>query len=72
MAFCHKIVATLDKASVNALQCSSAEKDVSNLPDLNQPVLLEVQSVSVLGVMAKIMFDNGSTAALITHLFFGV
>ena len=36
---------------------------------MNQPVLLEVQAVTVHGVLAKLMFDNGSTAALITHSF---
>ena len=36
---------------------------------MRQPVLLEVQSVRVHGLSAKIMFDNGSTAALVTHTF---
>ena len=39
-------------------------------PNLNQPVLLEVQLVHVeRDVWAKLMWDNGSTAALITHDF---
>ena len=36
---------------------------------MTQPVLLEVQSVEVHGHKAKVMFDNGSTAVLITHSF---
>ena len=38
-------------------------------PDINQPVLLEVQSIAVHGHTVKVMFDNGSSAALITHSF---
>ena len=38
-------------------------------PDVSQPVLLEVQSVGVHGFAAKIMWDNGSSAALVTHAF---
>ena len=47
-----------------------SEESVMGLPSLNQPVLLEIQLVHVNnGVWAKIMWDNGSTAALITHEF---
>ena len=38
-------------------------------PDMSQPVLLEVQAISINKVVAKVMFDNGSTAALVTHHF---
>ena len=38
-------------------------------PDMSQPVLLEVQAISINKVVAKVMFDNGSTAALVTHRF---
>ena len=38
-------------------------------PDLSQPVLLEIQDITVHNVAAKVMFDKGSTAALVTHSF---
>ena len=43
--------------------------DMSRLPDLGQPVLLEVQKIKVHGQDSKVMFDKGSTAALMTHAF---
>ena len=37
-------------------------------PNINQPVLLEVQAIQVNNnVVAKVMWDNGSSGALITH-----
>ena len=36
---------------------------------MSQPVLLEVQRIRVHDVDAKVMFDKGSTAVLVTHGF---
>ena len=67
VAFCHKIHVQL--ASVRSAEIDPVHDDVSILPDMNQPVLLEVQEIQVHGVMVKVMWDNGSSAALITHSF---
>ena len=47
----------------------SLHDDLSQLPDISQPVLLEIQQIKVHGVSCKTMWDNGSTAALMTHSF---
>ena len=39
--------------------------DDTTIPDINQPVLLEIQAIGVHGVTVKVMFDNGSFAALV-------
>ena len=69
VAFCHKI--TVRVSSVNPVKPGSHSQtpDTSGPPDINQPVLLEVQNTQIHGQTAKTMFDNGSTAALITHTF---
>ena len=67
MAFCHKISIKVNKVGTNH-SCGSDDK-LEFLPDLNQPVLLEIQAVAVHGAIAATMFDNGSTAALVTHTF---
>ena len=36
---------------------------------MNQSVLLEIKAIKVHGNDAKVMFDNGSTAVLVTHSF---
>ena len=69
MAFCHKVTVHVQQRHS---ACSSLQLETEDLvvpPDLHQPVLLEVQSVKVHGVISKLMFDNGNTTALITHAF---
>ena len=51
------------------MSTASGQDDTSNPPDINQPVLLEMQGIKVHGLVAKTMFDKGFTAALITHVF---
>ena len=69
VAFCHKIlVQVANSKAKRANGCYDGEDD-TRLPDINQPVLLEIQSVEVHGVRSKVMFDNGSSAALVTHSF---
>ena len=69
VAFCHKVhVQVASTVYQTDSTCSEAD-DPSLLPDINQPVLLEIQSISVHGVHTKVMFDKGSTAALMTHSF---
>ena len=60
---------SMSVASSQLVQHSVEETNIDP-PNLNQPVLLEVQLVHVeRDVWAKLMWDNGSTAALITHDF---
>ena len=68
VAFCHKIMVQVSNTGSFGLQQQVGE-DAIGLPDINQPVLLEVQKIMVHGVSAKVMFDNGSTAALVTHSY---
>ena len=68
MAFCHKVQVKIATQSVGPL----SNVDIGDTvvpPDMSQPVLLEIQSISANNVVAKVMFDNGSTAALVTHGF---
>ena len=69
VAFCHKVSVIINKVNTTASHSGPGAEDLSVLPDLNQPVLLEIQAVSVSGLRAKVMFDNGSSAALVTHRF---
>ena len=60
---------SMSVASSQLVQHSSEESCLDQ-PNLNQPVLLEIQLIHLKdGVWAKVMWDNGSTAALITHNF---
>ena len=52
-----------------AVGSRAEEHDIGSPPDMNQPVLLEIQGIKVHGNNAKVMFDNGSTAVLVTHSF---
>ena len=66
VAFCHKMQVKV--ASIDANYKDNTD-DCSTSPDINQPVLLEVQAFEVHGTITKVMFDNGSSAALVTHLY---
>ena len=66
MAFCHKVSVEIAKVAVGL---RAEEHDIGSPPDMNQPVLLEVQEIQVHGNDAKVMFDNRSTAVLVTHSF---
>ena len=69
VAFCHKIAVQIaNTASVDS-RSDTIDDDVMGMPDMSQPVLLEVQEIKVNGVLSKVMWDNGSTAALVTHQF---
>ena len=67
IAFCHKIHVKVASAA-SIVELPDAD-NMSRLPDLGQPVLLEVQKIKVHGQDSKVMFDKGSTAALMTHAF---
>ena len=69
MAFCHKVTAHIQRSNSARSSPQLETEELVSPPDLHQPVLLEVQSVKVHGVISKLMFDNGSTTALITHAF---
>ena len=65
VAFCHK---TQVVAAVRTGR-DHVHDDVDGLPALNQPVLLEVQAVRVHNQLSKLMWDGGSSGALVTHDF---
>ena len=67
VAYCHKVHVEIAKAQ--SVGHMSKTDDTLVPPDMSQPVLLEVQAISINKVVAKVMFDNGSTAALVTHHF---
>ena len=78
MAFCHKISVRVDKISVGTADDTSDDPlvdsddisdDTNKPPGISQPVLMEIQSFKVHEVTAKVFFDNGSSAALVTHSF---
>ena len=69
MAFCHRIAIEVASARSVGGSVNSVHNDVSQLPGISQPVLLEVQSIKVHGIHTKVMFDKGSSAALVTHTF---
>ena len=69
VAFCHKVSVTAVNAHTIADNAGVSSDDLETPPDLNQPVLLEVQHVPVSGTMSKIMFDNGCSVAIVTHSF---
>ena len=50
----------------------SAVEVLEGPPEVSQPILLEVQSVGVHVIAAKIMWDNGSSAALVSMRLKGV
>jgi len=66
VAFCHNIRVKVANTQSRKVDCSPVHDDMS-LPDIDQPVLLEIQAIEVHGTVVKVMFDNGSSAALITH-----
>ena len=68
VAFCHKVTIKAASSRIGAVS-SMDHDDVSTLPDISQPVLLEIQNITVHDQNANVMFDKGSTAALITHRF---
>jgi len=65
VAFCHKTQVVMAKGTGE----NSVHDDVDGVPDINQPVLLEVQAIMVHKVLAKLMWDGGSSGALVTHSF---
>ena len=67
VAFCHKISVKVDK--IHVVDSDDISDDTNKPPGISQPVLLEVQSFKVHEVTAKVFFDNGSSAALVTHSF---
>ena len=69
VAFCHKVRVVAGHCKEAEPVTSVGHDNTDSPPDMTQPVLLEVQSVEVHGHKAKVMFDNGSTAVLITHSF---
>jgi len=66
VAFCHKSFMKVANARCSS---SSVSEDDLSLPDLNQPVLLEVHDIEIQGVLAKTVWDNGSTGAMVTHRY---
>ena len=69
VAFCHKVSIKVANTHFNGSCYEANNDDTAKPPDLSQPVLLEIQDISVHNVAAKVMFDKGSTAALVTHSF---
>jgi len=69
VAFCHKILVQVASTGSVGIHGSSDCEDHTSPPDINQPVLLEVQNLVVHGKEAKTIFDKGSSAALITHSY---
>ena len=69
VAFCHKVRVVAHQSVDEESGTNIAQDDTDSPPDMTQPVLLEIQAVKVHGHRAKVMFDNGSTAVLITHAF---
>ena len=66
VAFCHHV--KVEVAKVHSRKAASnLVQDNMELPGIDQPVLLEVQLIRVHEEMVKVMFDNGSSTALITH-----
>ena len=65
VAFCHKTQVVMAKGT----KVDAVHDDVDGVPDINQPVLLEVQAIMINKVLAKLMWDGGSSGALITHSF---
>ena len=56
MAFCHKLLVKVANVETKELmEAGSMSDDLSKVPDLNQPLLLEVQSMSVHGFSCKVM-----------------
>ena len=69
IAFCHKVDVKIAKSQPTCVQPGVSCDSSLAPPDMCQPVLLEVQAIDVNGFTAKTLFDNGSTAALVTHSF---
>ena len=69
VAFCHKIHVKVAHSQSTVVSKDHVHDDISTLQDINQPVLLEVQFITVIGHTLKVMFDNGGSEALITHSF---
>ena len=65
VAFCHNIVVKLANVHSKKKVPDQVHDDDTTIPDINQPVLLEIQAIGVHGVTVKVMFDNGSFAALV-------
>ena len=68
IAFCHKVQVTVNANAMSDLS-HSGQANTERPPDVMQPVLLEIQQLKVHGLSAKLMWDNGSSAALVTHSF---
>ena len=67
VAFCHKVHVV---AADGDREDDQLDQDrPAGLPDINAPVLLEIQTIVVNSVGAKTMWDGGSSGALITHSF---
>ena len=69
ISFCHKVEVKVANVYSRGTGYTTVDEDTRNPPDMSCPVLLEIQAIQVHGVRAKVMFDNGSTAALVTHTF---
>ena len=70
IAFSHKVQVTVNTHAMAHLS-HSGEAETKRPPDVMQPVLLEIQQLQVHGLSAKLMWDNGSSAALVRHSFAG-
>ena len=69
VAFYHKLQLTVDRSQNNNGDAQLGHDNLDKLPDLLHPILLEIQSVGVHREAVKTMFNNGSTACLVTHSF---
>ena len=70
VAYCKKVKISYAAKSGNLpVENRMSAVEEEDAPNLNQPVLLEVQVIPVEGVLGKLLWDNGSSGALITHDF---
>ena len=70
VAFCHKTEVTVaGTAAADITAHGDVVENTDGLPRLTQHVLLEVQAVMVHDVLSKLMWDGGSSGALVTHDF---
>ena len=69
VAFCHKVAIKGTRTHSKIVKTGVTSDELDKPPDMSQPVLLEIQAIRVHGSVAKVMWDNGSSAALVTHAF---
>ena len=65
VAFCHKTAIKVSHTNYS----NTEDKHAAGIPDLNRPVLLEMQVIQLNGIDTNTMWDNGSTGALVTHRY---